>query len=188
MKDGIANLIAFIAAVTISTGCTTPIPQDPELATIDDSALPVPDLSLQIPGLSPCTTHSDASIHVNSREPVVVIVHGCFGSAARYRALAQVFAFHGQQAVCFNYNDRDSLMKSSAELINSLDLLSSHMQNRQITVIGHSQGGLIARKALVKEREDRLQTDDASLRLVTISAPFPGFLRPTIVLRPRRAC
>jgi len=29
-----------------------------------------------------------------------VLVHGCKGSAGRFRSLAQLYAFHGQQAVC----------------------------------------------------------------------------------------
>ena len=127
-----------------------------------------------MPGLSPCTTQTDTAIHLNVDEPVNVIVHGCFGSAALFRALAQVFAFHGQQTACFNYDDRDNLMKSSAELIDALDSLSANMNNQPITVIGHSQGGLVARKALVNEREKRLQNQTLSLRLVTISTPFAG--------------
>lgn len=174
MKNIIFRIIAVLAVVTIPAGCTTSEPRDSELATIDDSHLPVPDISLKIAGLSSCTTNPDTTIHLNSREPVTVIIHGCYGSAGRYRALAQVFAFHGQQTVCFNYNDRDSMMRSSAQLIDALESLSLRMHNSQITVIGHSQGGLIARKALVQEREVRWEAEDAALRLVTISSPFAG--------------
>ena len=174
MKAVILHLISLFSVISILTGCATPVPSDPDLASIDNSNLPTPNLSVKIPGLSPCTTTSDSSIHLNSSEPVNIIVHGCFGSAALYRALAQVFAFHGQQAVCFNYNDRDSLTRSSVELIEALNLLSARMNNQKITVLGHSQGGLIARKALVSEREDKLDAEDVSLRLVTVSAPYAG--------------
>ena len=65
-------------------------------------------------------------------------------------------------------------MRSSAELIDALSSLSAKMENRQFTIIGHSQGGLISRKALIEEREDRFSAGDAPFRLVTISAPFAG--------------
>ena len=161
-------------ALILSQGCSVKIPSDPELTTIDNSYLPTPDISMSIEGLSNCTTSPDTTIHLNSNEPVVILVHGCSGSAARFRALAQVFAFHGQQTICFNYNDRDSLIKSSKELIHALESLSTKIDTHQITVIGHSQGGLIARKALVQDRKDSLQINNLSLSLVTISSPFAG--------------
>jgi len=168
------HFILPLIIILVQTGCSVPHPIDPNLATIDDSHLPEPDLSIDIPGLSACTTTANTTLHINTKAPLNIIVHGCYGSAARFRALAQVFAFHGQQTVCFNYNDRDSLMKSSGELIDALRLLSAKMTNIKFTVIGHSQGGLIARKALVKEREDSWQAGNLSLQLVTISSPFAG--------------
>lgn len=170
----LARYFVLISVLVAMAGCGTPVPSDPAFARIDRTNLPAPDLTADIPGLSNCTTSSKKTIQLNSSEPVIVIVHGCFGSAALFRSLAQVFAFHGQQAICFNYNDRDSLMQSSAELITALSLLSQQMNNQDITVIGHSQGGLIARKALIQEREDKLQANSTSLKLVTISSPYAG--------------
>jgi len=174
MKTRALKILSILTVLLLQTACNTPVPSDPELASIDDRNLPSSDLSIKIPGLSPCTTKTDTTLHLNSNEPVNIIVHGCFGSAALFRSLAQVFAFHGQQTICFNYNDRDSMMKSTAELVSALNLLSAKMNNRHLTVIGHSQGGLIARKALTQEREDNLQINDASLDLVTISSPYAG--------------
>jgi hypothetical protein len=155
-------------------GCSTPVSSDPQYATLDNGKLPQPNFDINIPGLSPCTTNLDNTVRLNDQQPVTVIVHGCFGSAAQFRALAQVFAFHGQQTVCFNYNDRDSLMQSSTEFINAIKTLNKNMRNHDFTVIGHSQGGLIARKALIKQREDNLIDETMSLRLVTISSPYAG--------------
>ena len=132
-------------------------------------------MSIEIEGLSRCTEADDNILNLNSKEPLTVLVHGCKGSAAKFSALAEVFALHGQQVVCFVYNDRDSLKKSSSYLIHSLNRLFNHMPENRITLIGHSQGGLIARKALIKERADALHINDrASIRLVTISSPFAG--------------
>jgi len=173
MKRISGHLGVFVILIMLSA-CATPVTSDPEYASIDDKNLPKPDFSASIAGLSPCTNSADTTVHLNSDKPVIIIAHGCFGSAALFRSLAQVFAFHGQQTVCFNYNDRDSLTQSSAELITALTALSTRMNNKQVTVIGHSQGGLIARRALIKERDDRLQVKDAQLSLVTVSSPYAG--------------
>lgn len=136
--------------------------------------LPDPDVTVQIENLSNCTHPDSNELHLNSQEPVTVIVHGCFSSAGRFRSLADVFAFHGQQTICFNYDDRDSLTKSSNELIVAVETLSAVLQQPDITVIGHSQGGLVARRALIDERSDRIDVGDVDIDLVTISTPFGG--------------
>jgi len=164
----------LIPALGLMSGCVPRIPDDPELITSDQGRLPPVDIALNIPGLGPCTDNPDRTLHLDSRQPVTVLVHGCFGSAGLFRALAQVHAFHGQQAVCFTYDDRDSLMVSSGQLNESLDVLAKQMQNKRIAVIGHSQGGLISRKALVADRPDPLKNREIDLRLVTVSAPFAG--------------
>jgi triacylglycerol esterase/lipase EstA (alpha/beta hydrolase family) len=168
--------IAALLLILLLAGCTTTLRTEPELLVIDQSRIASPDLKITIPGLGPCTDNPERTLRLNPQEPVVVLVHGCLGSAGRFRALAEVFAFSGQQAVCFSYNDRDSLMVSSAQLITSLEKLAGQTKNRRITVIGHSQGGLIARKALVKSRHDHLKTMNADLDLVTVSAPFSGIM------------
>lgn len=155
-------------------GCTATIRTDPAQPFIDQGRKAPSDRKITIPGLGPCADDSDPSLHLNSQEPVIVLVHGCLGSAGRFRALADLFAFSGQQAVCFSYNDRDSLMVSSAQLIASLEILAGQLQSKNIAVIGHSQGGLIARKALVADRPGTLQDIEANFELVTVSSPFSG--------------
>jgi pimeloyl-ACP methyl ester carboxylesterase len=140
---------------------------------IDDSRLPPPDLELAIPGLGPCTDLPGRRLVLNSAAPVSVLVHGCFGSAGRFRALADVMAFHGQQSACFSYDDRASLEVSSGQLARAIEALSAQMPAAPIRVLGHSQGGLVARRAMIAERRDAL-SDGPPLRLVTVSAPFSG--------------
>ncbi len=166
--------LILVFLLSIITACTSIPRTDTELLFIDQSKLAAPDLTVTIPGLGLCTDSTNRTLHLNSQEPVIVMVHGCLGSAGRFRALAEVFAFSGQQAICFSYNDRDSLMVSSAQLVASLEALTSNMQSRDITLIGHSQGGLIARKAMARDRSPSLQGIDADLTLVTVSAPFAG--------------
>ncbi len=155
-------------------GCAATPDYVPETQPLETGRLPKPDVVVTIPGLGPCTDSPDRSVQLNSRHPVTVLVHGCKGSAGRFRSLAQLYAFHGQQAVCFSYDDRASLVRSSGELVTALEGLSGQMQNRQLSVLGHSMGGLVARKALERNRPGPWQRDDVDLKLLTISAPFAG--------------
>ncbi len=155
--------------------CATHVPDDPAWQTIDMRRLPPADFSADIAGLRPCTSAPDNTLRLNRSEPVVVLTHGCFGSAARFRALAEVFAFHGQQTVCFAYDYRDSLTQSASELTTALRELSKQLDNPRIVVIGHSQGGLVSRKALTEALAEPLWPQrQVHLSLVTISAPFAG--------------
>ena len=141
--------------------------------------LPIPDVTTKIASLSNCTHADNDELRLNSKKPVTVIIHGCFSSAGKFRSLADVFAFHGQQTVCFSYDDRDNLTKSSKELIVAIEELSTIMEEPEVTVIGHSQGGLVARRALIEGRSDRLATSDVEIDLATISTPFGGIKAAT---------
>jgi len=48
------------------------------------SRLPPADISLTIPGLGPCTNNPDRTLHLNSQQPVTVLVHGCRGSTGNF--------------------------------------------------------------------------------------------------------
>ena len=161
------------AALALSAGCTA-IRYEPDPQPLEPGRLPAPDLAVSIPHLGPCTDSPDRTLRFNSNYPVTVLVHGCNGSAGRFRALAQLYAFHGQQSVCFSYDDRDSLLVSSGQLIGALDALASRLRDHHLTVIGHSMGGLVARKALELERRGEWRNADATIRLATISAPISG--------------
>ncbi len=163
-----------IAALGLLSGCATPPAREPALLTIDATRLPPPNISASIPGLSQCTDSGDHTLALNAQQPVTVLVHGCFSSAGRYRGMAQVLAFHGQQTVCFNYNDRDSLVVSAGQLDAAVSQLATKLENKHITVIGHSQGALIARKAMSVSKSAAIEGADLKLRLVTVSGPFGG--------------
>ena len=154
-------------------GCSSSPVSDSDMVTQMHAHLPEPDLKLNIAGLGPCDDNPDRSLQLNSQHPVNVLVHGCYGSAGRFRMLSQVLAFHGQQSVCFSYNDRDSMMLSSRQLADAVEQLGSHFDTPQITILGYSQGGLVARKALVTDRSDPVDAV-AKLRLVTVASPLSG--------------
>jgi pimeloyl-ACP methyl ester carboxylesterase len=154
-------------------GCATSEPVDPAYFQIAPGNLLPANITLKIPGLTPCTDNPDHSLHLNSTRPVHVLVHGCFGSSGQFRGLAQVLAFHGHQTVCFTYDDRARLTRSASDLRRAVNLLAEQTQVPQITVVGHSQGALIAHKSLT-DLPLAAPRRAADLRLVAISGPFDG--------------
>lgn len=128
---------------------------------------------LMAEGFGACAADQPESISLNSDEPLVVIVHGCLSSGREFKKLSEVFAFHGQQSICFNYDHRRTLRGTAIRLRRGLDALRARIPNRQITLLGHSQGGLVSRIALA-ELDDEVDTEQHDLRLVTVSSPFSG--------------
>lgn len=172
MRRSLSALI--ISAATLLPGCQTLGAAEPEAYAVDAGRLPAADVALTIPGLRPCTDHPDTTLRLSSAHPLAVLVHGRSGSSGLLHGLAQGLALHGRQAACFTYNDRDSLTESSARLASSLDLLMQYTTNRHVTVIGHSQGALLARRSLAADHPQPLRSADVRVRLVTVAGPFGG--------------
>ena len=164
--------VFLIAIFTLcSGGCATRSQPDPAYYDIANGALPLPNLIVEIPGLGPCTDNPDRRLRLNSTQPVNVLVHGCFGSSGEFRGLAQVLAFQGQQAACFTYDDRAELGESASALRKALNQLAEQSKLPKITLIGHSQGALIARRSMTVFDAPMPST---RLDLVTISGPLGG--------------
>lgn len=169
------RIISLLLCFSICGCSLAAAPATQPFPTIDKQNLPVPATETVIRYLSNCTHPEDQILEFNPDEPMIVLVHGCNGSVGKFLALANVLAFHGQQTVCFSYDDRDSMMTSSAQLVEALQQLVDHMNSPELTVIAHSQGGLIARKALIQERPEAVKWNhDLTIRLITISSPFAG--------------
>lgn len=165
-------LVYFIVLFVV--GCASSIPYVPEMQQLDRTRLPSPDVTISVPNISSCTDSDESSIQIDSTSPITILVHGCNGSAGRFRSLAQLYAFHGQQAVCYSYDDRDSLENSAEKLAESLDELANVTSNQNISILGHSMGGLIARKALELDYKKIRPQSNKKLELITVSAPFAG--------------
>lgn len=168
------NLIPamLLLAVTLS-GCATR-PYSDVLDSTDPGRLPTALSEVSVAGLRPCNDGPVRTLHIDPGQPINILVHGCNGSTGKFRALAEVLTFHGQQSACFEYDDRDSLIVSSGQLAHAVDALAQHLDTPDITVIGHSMGGLIARKAFIENHSTPSRSKQVGLRLVTISAPFSG--------------
>ncbi len=164
MLKSVARTIAILAACL--AGCAGP---QTGLVTFTGAE------AVRISGLDTCRYDSPGRVSVDPDRPLTVLVHGCNDSGGRFRVLADVFESLGQQTICFNYDDRDALEYSSARLQDALEALMHRMHTTRITVIGHSQGGLVARRAFVRDREERLVNDrGVTFRLVTVSSPVGG--------------
>jgi len=133
------------------------------------------DVGTWIAGLSSCRPDDGDVVRIDPGRPLTLFIHGCNASTGSFRSLAQVFEAHGHQTLCFSYNDRERLDVASARLITALEALEAHIPKGGITILGHSQGGLIGRHALVRDRARPLRASpDFQIRLVTVSSPFGG--------------
>ena len=167
-----------IAALLVLQGCAMQPSIDPALMSFDQGRLPAADVSLNIAGLGPCTDSPDRTLRLNSKEPVSVLVHGCFGSTGQFRGMAEVLAFHGQQSACFTYDDRAALDVPAEQLSKAIDELLKSTNHpagmTPVTIIGHSQGALVGRRALTSTRSGGIGRPGTQLGLVTVSGPFAG--------------
>jgi len=163
-----------VLVASLLSACSFLRPPELDPAPLEAGRLPAADITVDIPHLGPCTDATDQTFSLDSSKPVTVLVHGCNGSAGQFRSLAQLFAFHGQQAVCFTYDDRASLVRSAEQLAAAIGALAARMRKPDITVIGHSMGGLVARKAMEGEHRAQWERDGVNVDLVTVSAPIAG--------------
>jgi pimeloyl-ACP methyl ester carboxylesterase len=129
----------------------------------------------RIVGIYPCEAGQPEEVSVDPHRPLTVLVHGCGSSGERFGLLARSFEARGQQAICFHYNDRDFLNTSATQLAIALGALERRIEPGPITLLGHSQGGLVARRAVQSDLPRGLETRDGfTYRLVTVSSPFHG--------------
>lgn len=164
----------FLLIVILLSGCTLSERYVLKPQPLSPGNLPLPDTEVSIANLGPCTDSPDRTLRLNSQQPITVLVHGCNGSAGRFRALAQIYAFHGQQAICYTYDDRSSLVDSAHQLNVSLDRLAREAPKAKLSIIGHSMGGLISRKAMEYSPSSFQPPTLSKLKLITVSAPIAG--------------
>jgi pimeloyl-ACP methyl ester carboxylesterase len=131
--------------------------------------------ALTLAGIVGC---GDAPPRLVPARPLAILVHGVHASGDGLARLADAFAADGQQALCFRYDGRASLLRSAHLLRSAIVALSRVAQPPTITLFGHSQGGLVARAALARGAE---QLPAARYSLVTVATPFAG-------IRVARAC
>jgi hypothetical protein len=125
--------------------------------------------------LDDCDDYAQQLVELRPHKGVIVLVHGCKASSGRFLTLKKVIESYGQQAICFNYDYRDRLEKSAGRLLQAINQLIKLAGPPHLTVIGHSQGGMVARRALIAgQNHGRMLGDIQKIRLVSISSPFNG--------------
>ena len=163
------RFVLIFALHSLFSGCA--FVQPAPLITIENAQPSETDISVTLPGLSLCQGDTRARAVISADKPVYLMVHGCKGSAGSFRKLSEVLKYQEKQTLCYTYNDRDKLSDVASHLATTIHKLSGHFSYPEITLIGHSQGGLNARKAVTKEF---LTEKETSITLVTVSAPLSG--------------
>lgn len=143
----------------------------PACATVDHRpstrAAPVPAIAEDI---VPCADIEGDPLSLRPHEPLTVLVHGCRSSPGRLTRLRDALTREGQQVACFRYHHRASIEETGQRLRSALRAIEQQVAPSSVMVLGHSQGGLIARTAL-SQRTPLLRAD---YRLVSVAAPFNG--------------
>jgi len=168
------RLVLFLIISSLVGACASAPPYIEDTSPIEIGTLSKPNTTATIANLGPCTDTNNNTIQFDRNQPMTILVHGCNGSAGRFRSLAELYAFHGQQALCYSYDDRDSLMDSATQLLTAIDELSKVTENKDVSVVGHSMGGLVVRKAMEDSQSIPESLNELDIQLISISAPFAG--------------
>lgn len=107
-----------------------------------------------------------AEVRLDDR-PLVVLVHGNRARPDVFETLATALEAEGTQALCFRWVQRGRLTNAANALAEALAQLDAP----RMLVLGHSLGGLAARRAVTREL---LPAHRGRIDLVTVSTPFGG--------------
>jgi len=107
-------------------------------------------------------------------EPVAVVVHGIDPIHADLDPLEADLVGRGFRVLRFVYDDRAHLERGAEAFAQALRDLCAATRPRYVAVVAHSMGGLVARRALTTAHG--LQALPTRFRLITIAAPFGGFV------------
>lgn len=132
--------------------------------------------SITTGSLDGCDDFGKQTLRLETDKEVIILVHGCKASSGSFLILKEVFESRGQQAIGFSYDYRDSIEECADQLVVAINSINELTHPSRITIVAHSQGGLVARRALISNRPDNLVLQDLNnkIRLVTISSPFNG--------------
>jgi pimeloyl-ACP methyl ester carboxylesterase len=137
--------------------------------SLPTALLRVGGMELTLTGVVGCD--GEPRVALDPERAVAILVHGTHGSRDGFAMLADAFRADGQQPVCFRYDARASLLDSARRLRAATEYLATLLHEPQITLFGHSQGGLVARAALAGSERP---LPSGRYRLVTVSSPFAG--------------
>jgi len=99
-----------------------------------------------------------------------VLVHGNLAEDDHFAELAAALADGEEQVACYRWRIGGRLTRAATDLRDALAALDA-LELPRIRVLGHSLGGLAARRALTEEVGEPLRTP---VELVTVATPFAG--------------
>ncbi len=119
----------------------------------------------------PSPRPSDATSLPAGTKPPVVLLHGFIDNRSIFVLLRRSLAQHGRrQLESLNYSPLTSDIRIAAELLGRhIEEICEHTGHKQVDIVGHSLGGLIARYYV-----QRLGGDSRVRMLVTLGTPHSG--------------
>lgn len=111
---------------------------------------------------------------LDPKRPVAIWVHGYDPAQGEADPLLRDLQRRGYQVVRFRYDWEQRMDASADALVRAVRALRAEYSLPGLTVVAHSQGGLISRKAMTVGRELTL-AGDVPIELVTIASQFPGY-------------
>ena len=166
-------LVVLMASIALFAGCANQMVDKTQASQVPGESV-LSQSAVQIAQLSQCDNHANDQLEINPDAATTILVHGCNPEEGRFQSLSREFVKYRQQTYCFHYDDRKSLDDVADEFVAVLNKLDSRLRNKHVTVLAHSQGGLISRRALTGERKSNLSATSLDLRLITLSSPFHG--------------
>lgn len=139
--------------------------------------VPAPSGTTALPGAPPGTTalpgaHAGSTGHIGHPDrPPVVLLHGFIDNRSVFVLLRRSLARHGwRQLESLNYSPLTCDIRTAAELLGRhVEEVCARTGYREVDIVGHSLGGLIARYYV-----QRLGGDRRVRTLVTLGTPHAG--------------
>lgn len=110
----------------------------------------------------------------SEKEPLI-LVHGIRGQPSDLQNVAELFIKSRYQLYVLVYDDFKQRASINGELFAGLIRKLNH---QSITIVAHSMGGIVTRKALADLVENRELTPDMQINFFSIDTPWHGFNGP----------
>jgi alpha-beta hydrolase superfamily lysophospholipase len=111
----------------------------------------------------------------DATRPVVVLVHGWDPEPGQMDPLGVELGRRGYSVVRWHWDWRANMEQCAEAFARGMQQLVAEQRLPALRIFTHSQGSLIARRALTTERSVTL-AGSVPIRLVSLAAPFGGFL------------
>jgi pimeloyl-ACP methyl ester carboxylesterase len=107
-------------------------------------------------------------------DPVAIVVHGIMPVHAHLDAVIDYMSGRAQ-VYYFQYDDMQDLNATAQQLGEKVREVLEQYPTRSLTIVAHSMGGLVSRRACTVDHPSGLAALGIQLRLVTIASPFAGY-------------